>query len=109
MAERFACRRGESSSSSSSSWVGGEESESGRAGAERDSVTQPAARSNLPRRHSQEIRVSYPRNWGGKVILQSRTPSNEEPTPAGGVNISEGGISAPVNIDNDITMRRQLD
>ena len=65
-------------------------------------MTQPDARYDQPRRVNQEIRVSYPRNWGGKVILQSRTPSNEEPTPEGGV-ISGGGIPAPVNIDNDIT------
>ena len=102
MAKRIACRRGESSSSSSSTWDSGEECGSLR-GAEREIVTQPDARYDQPRRVNQEIRVSYPRNWGGKVVLQSWTPSNEEPPLEGGYSIREGGMSAPFNIDNDIT------
>ena len=99
MAGRIACRRGENSSSSSSSEDSGEERE--KEGAVRE--TQPAAKTDLPRHKSQKIRVSYPRNWGRKVVLQSWTPSNEEPPPEGGYSIREGGMSAPFNIDNDIT------
>ena len=100
MAERITSRRVSVSSSSSSSSEG--------SGEERERVvearpSQPAARTGGHRRESQEIRISYPRNWGGKVVLQSRTPSNEEPPSEGGAEVPGGGDTTPVNIDNDIT------
>ena len=104
MAERITSRRVSISSSSSSS-----SSEGGSAACEereREVETrpiQPAARVGGPRRESQEIRVSYPRNWGGKVVVQSRTPSNEEPPSGGVADVTGGGDTTPVNIDNDIT------
>ena len=103
MAERITGRRVSVSSSLSSS------SDEGRAAREERErevehlPTLPAARTGGQRRESQEIRVSYPRNWGGKVVLQSRTPSNEEPPSEGVAGVPGGGDTTPVNIDNDIT------